>query len=343
MRNTFSLLFVLLFAAVARAQPVLPVTEFSIEWLKAQSAPQASLLLGKPSQVMVWEDFEGRPFQNLVPNNGATPAYYSKSGHPIFVAGEGSTNTYISNGVWFCDVDALPIARLGNVPWWTFITNNGAPWISGVRYRWTDRTGDADTGIGVHGGVQYTWAGCTPTLVHTWHNTWHLAQPGGYPHSWNLQYYHVGGTENATASDVTGPVGYWTSNDWHIIEFGNLGNGLIYVGIDGWKTNFYGKHCFAEGGTNIAWKLNHMTNAVGGGPGGRLEIDAFWVREPDTVGVNQIMVGTNCTLVGTTAVTVDRPYVAGTNNGVFWASNNTLWWVYTLGGTSTNWTKLAGP
>jgi hypothetical protein len=59
----------------------------------------------------------------------------------------------------------------------------------------------------------------------------------------------------------------------------------------------------------------------------------------DVGGPSGMRVGSN--LVMMTAIS--SPTVSGTNNGIFWASNNTLFWRWTAGGTTTNEVKIAGP
>jgi hypothetical protein len=49
--------------------------------------------------------------------------------------------------------------------------------------------------------------------------------------------------------------------------------------------------------------------------------------------------GSNMTIM----TAIASPTVTGTNNGIFWASNNTLFWRWTAGGTTTNEVKIAGP
>lgn len=55
--------------------------------------------------------------------------------------------------------------------------------------------------------------------------------------------------------------------------------------------------------------------------------------------VGQLTVGTNMTLM----TSIVAPTVTGTNNGILWASNNTLFWTWTAGGTITNTAKIQGP
>jgi hypothetical protein len=55
--------------------------------------------------------------------------------------------------------------------------------------------------------------------------------------------------------------------------------------------------------------------------------------------VGAITAGTNMTIRSA----ISSPTVTGTNNGIFWASNNTLFWTWTAGGTTTNTVKIAGP
>jgi hypothetical protein len=64
--------------------------------------------------------------------------------------------------------------------------------------------------------------------------------------------------------------------------------------------------------------------------------DTYLLRVANTGGIS---VGTNLTMKSSLAA----PTVTGTNNGVFWASNNMLFWTCTAGGTTTNTTKIAGP
>lgn len=87
--------------------------------------------------------------------------------------------------------------------------------------------------------------------------------------------------------------------------------------------------------TGSGWALHLDVPAATGG-------DVYAASNNVFTGANSfghVSIGTNLTLL----TAIAAPTVTGTNNGIFWASNNTLWWTYTAGGTTTNTAKIAGP
>ena len=60
-------------------------------------------------------------------------------------------------------------------------------------------------------------------------------------------------------------------------------------------------------------------------------------------GSSYLQAGTNFFAKGTLSPSNVKGGITGTNNGVLWTSNNTLFFIWTAGGTTTNIVKIAGP
>ncbi len=309
----------------------------------------------------------------LIYVQGPSVAYVNSNGYSVYRCDDGSlTNWAVAVQPYYLP---LPSARYGGLTLDAdpVCTNCPVLWRDSLLFLRTNEAGGTNARVLINGGTgtnitEYgSPAGTNYTRTDT-NGFWNTNTAGGFV---NIRQGKVTAVLGGTTNSFT-PNSASTPHPRAVFEVGNSTSdasiGMVvrpnYSTVPGKRAVIYA--CTrqdeataasqigmqtTEGGFSQIWSAINQGDSYGAPPlqflvdglpiltartnGTMPEVDLFGCL----IVTNHIRAGTNLTMMTALA----SPTVTGTNNGIMWASNNTLFWTWTAGGTTTNTAKIAGP